>query len=315
MELGKTYGYTTPDNEVVEGGTSPSFMTIDNDYVFVNPAANRGLPALKVTIAHELHHVIQIGHYGFWFDDAFYHEITSTWMEDVVYPDVNDYFNYTGASWGHYRNPETPFTSSDGFIMYSRATWGHYVAKRFGIDVMRETWIPSVRPQLAIDQALRAHGSDFGTAYAEWSLWNYYTGVRSNPSKYYADGAWYPPIAQSTIEFSGTSRDLANSLRSLAAGYYLIERGTDTMAVVLANTDVAGTLNTPIAGVEYTLRLRSTRLDDSYLLTPIGIYSKLDAANTGLWSVCYVTRDSAYRFTQPSRSRSSPEHRRTCISR
>ncbi len=94
MELGNMYGYTTPDAAMPEGMTSPTFISIDNDFVFVRPNANRGMPALRVTLAHELHHALQIGNYGFWTNDVFLYEITSTWMEDVAYTDVNDYYNY-----------------------------------------------------------------------------------------------------------------------------------------------------------------------------------------------------------------------------
>jgi hypothetical protein len=301
MELGNMYGYTTPDVAIPAGGRTTSSMTIDNDFQFVRPEKNRGLPGLRVTIAHELHHVIQIGDYGYWDEDAFFYEITSTWMEDVVYPEVNDYYNYLSATWGHFRNPETPFTSSE-LIMYSRAIWGHFVSKRLGIDVMRETWenIRLARPQTAIDQTLRAHGMDFAGAFAEWSLWNYFTGSRANPGKYYIDAAEYPLVLQSPVEFTGTSRDVPGSLRSLGTHYTQVQHGQDTMTVMMSNVDVAGTLLPSLPLLPYTLRLRTARVDDSYKLTPIGIYSKLDVTDMGLWSTWYVVRDSARPYIDPS---------------
>ena len=56
-------------------------------------------------------------------------------MEDVVFPAVKDYLQYTSSSEGHFANPGVPFNSDD-FIMYSRAIWAHFVAKRFGRDAM-----------------------------------------------------------------------------------------------------------------------------------------------------------------------------------
>ena len=50
-----TYGVTTPDIAVQEGGTSSTFMEIHNDFAFVSPPANRGIPSLRVTLAHEFH--------------------------------------------------------------------------------------------------------------------------------------------------------------------------------------------------------------------------------------------------------------------
>jgi uncharacterized protein YjaZ len=39
-------------------------MTIHKDFSFVTPDSNRGLRAMKVTVAHEYHHAIQLGNYG-----------------------------------------------------------------------------------------------------------------------------------------------------------------------------------------------------------------------------------------------------------
>ncbi len=155
------YGFTTPDSALLtkpnggDGGTWTSFTTIDNSFQFVNPPVNKGMPGLRVTLAHELHHSIQIGNYGYWSDDIFFYEITSVWMEDVVFPAVKDYLQYTSSSEGHFANPGVPFNSDD-FIMYSRAIWAHFVAKRFGRDAMLQTWrkISLAPPLQAIDLAL-----------------------------------------------------------------------------------------------------------------------------------------------------------------
>jgi hypothetical protein len=302
MDLGSMYGETSPDFYTEEGGCSSSSITIDNDFGFVRPIKNRGLGGLRVTLAHEFHHAIQIGSYGFWAQDAYFHEITSTWMEDVVYPDVNDYYNYLTASWGQFRNPEKPFTSSDSYIPYSRAIWGHFVAKKYGADVMRETWdaIRTVRPHVAIDQALRAHGTDFGEAFSDWALWNYFTGPRAKPVTYYTDGAEYPQMVQSAVDFPGSARDVAGSLRSYASSYLLVERGTDTMTVILSNTDMAGINAATNPLLAYTLKLRSTRPDESYKGTPIGVYAKLDVADIAKWTTWFAVRDSASPGIDPS---------------
>jgi len=289
MELGAMYGFTTPDVSTAPGGRAASWITIDNDFVFVRPEPNRGLPGFKVTIAHELHHAIQIGNYGYWDEDPFFYEITSTWMEDVVYTEVNDYYNYLKAVWSHFRSPETPFTSGE-MIMYSRAIWGHYISERFGIDVMREIWekIRLLRPQLAIDQTLREHGVDLAGAYAEWSIWNYFTGSRAKPGLFYADAADYPEIIQSPVDFAGPSRDVPGSLGSMGTHYVQVVRSPDTMTVMMCNVDLAGTILATIPVLPYTLRLRSTRLDESYKSTPIGIFTKLDAADMSLWRTYYL---------------------------
>ena len=141
LELGGSiYGQTVPDEDsTVEGGRSSTFIELDNDYSFVTPDSNKGIPGLEVTVAHEFHHAIQIGNYGFWSDETYFYEITSVWMEDVVYTGVNDYYQYLRSSQSQFRHPEVPFTSN-GNIEYSRGIWGQFIAKRFGTNAMRWAW-------------------------------------------------------------------------------------------------------------------------------------------------------------------------------
>jgi hypothetical protein len=301
QDLGSMYGYTTTDQSTSPGSKSTSFITIDNDFVFVRPASNRGLPGMRVTVAHELHHAIQIGNYGYWDNDVYFYEMTSTWLEDVVYPAVNDYYNYLNASWSHYKQPERAFTSND-LIMYSRATWGHYLAKRFGVDAIKSCWqgISSARPLRAIDVALRAYSSDFASAFAEWARWNYFTGRRANPLRYYPDGADYPEITQWPIDFVAPSRDIQSSLEFVGTKYYLMRWRGDSMTVVLVNTDIDASLNGTPPTFPYTYSFNTQRVDESYGLTPIGLYAKLSVSNPAMWASWYVMGDSARPYVDPS---------------
>ncbi|MBK7256803.1 MAG: hypothetical protein IPI01_03080 [Ignavibacteriae bacterium] len=295
MELGSMYGYTTPDGSPPDGGTATTFMTIDNDYAFVHPAVNRGLPALHVTIAHELHHALQIGNYGYWQNDVFFYEITSTWMEDVLYPEVNDYYEYLKASWGHFRTPERAFTSND-LICYSRSIWGHYIAARYGRDMMRTTWeqIRAMAPMAAIDRALRTKGYDAQGAFADWSLWNHFTGTRSEPSKYYPDAADYPLMMEIPVEYRPPSREITGSLAPFAARYYQLMRSPDTMTVIVANVDLAAA-TAQAAGKDYAFDFRSTRPNDGYRITPIGLFAHLGVATPVHWASWFVVGDTVRR--------------------
>ena len=300
MELSNMYGYTTPDGSPPEGGTSTTFITIDNDFAFVRPAGNRGIPGLNVTIAHEFHHALQIGNYGYWQEHTYFYEITSTWMEDVAYPAVNDYYNYLSASWGQFRNPDRAFTSND-LICYSRGIWGQYIAKQFGRDMMRLTWerIRSAVPLTAIDRALRTQGYDVATAFAEWTLWNHFTGPRSDPSKYYPDGGEYPVMTAAPVEYTPPARDVSGSLAAFSSRYYQLQRSPDTMAVIVSNVDVSGALGQG-AGGTYTCEFRSSAIDASYKHTPIGLFGRLTVTDPVVWSCWYVVGDTVRRNIDPA---------------
>lgn len=88
------YGYTVP--EVEKPGLTPpynpksSYIVMENDYAgfgYADP-----LDAVRVTAAHEFFHAIQFRYdYD---EDRFFYEVSSTWMEDIVYDSINDYYWY-----------------------------------------------------------------------------------------------------------------------------------------------------------------------------------------------------------------------------
>ncbi len=292
-ELGNMYGFTLADSATAEGGRSSSFVTIDNDFVFVRPDSNKGMPGLRVTIAHELHHAIQIGNYGYWSSDKAFYEMTSTWLEDVAYTNVNDYYNYLRSVNGHFQNPTRTFTSEE-IIMYSRAIWCHFLAASFGPDIVRRSWefIAGARPVSAIDMALETAGSNLPTAFADWTYWNFFTAGQAVPGKYYPEATWYPAIVQTAAEVGAGGWSRTGTLEVLAAKYYQVTTGLDSMTVVVVNTDMEASLaGTPLTS-EYTLSLRYDQPDASYHKTPIGLYASLQVADPSKWVMWYIVGES-----------------------
>ncbi len=289
-----TYGVTNPDIAVAEGGTSSTSIEIHNDFAFVSPPQNRGIPSLRVTLAHEFHHAIQIGSYGFWANDVWFHEITSVWMEDVVYHGENDYLNYLFDSGGQFRNPGTPLTS-DAFIMYSRGILGKYFTKKFGHDTMLHIWenIHSMAPLPAIDLTLHQLRSPLTTtlsvAFAEWGLWNYYTGPRADTVTYYDEASLFPVMKETYYDLISPSQQVSGSLFCLATGYYGYVTGTDTVTVALANLSTDCPANSP-ASAPFTLTVSRNRPDDSYRAITGNLFLKLDVTNQSQWFAWAIGR-------------------------
>jgi hypothetical protein len=283
VALGNTYGFTDPDNATVEGGTSSTFMTVDTDFSWVQPDSNKGIPALKVTLAHEFHHAIQLGRYGYWTNDAWFYEISSVWMEDVVYTGVNDYYNYLFASWSHFRVPSTPFTSND-IIMYSRGIWGQYIAKAFGPDAMRRSWeqVRLAPPLQAIDNALRLYyQSGFRQAFAEWCSWNAYTGYRADPVRYYPEGGRFPEIAEIGYSLPSGSRQIDVVTGCTSSKYFRITSGADVLFIVFVYTgnDCPG----PTSTVPLSFSVARSKLDDSYRPTSGNFFVKTNYLSSSPW--------------------------------
>lgn len=283
QELGNLYGYTTPETQF-DGRKYSTFITIDNDFIFVSPDTNKGIPALKVTMAHEFHHAIQIGNYAYWgFDDIYYYEMTSVWMEDVVFTGINDYYNYLRAGSGHFRNPDVPLTSTE-LIMYSRGIWCHYLAKRNGREMVRRSWeyIASSRPLEALQAALSEFSSDVRSAFSEWALWGHFTGTRADTS-YYPEAFFYPLMNEQVIGFSPPSRTVADSLGPLTSQYYQVLYNADTLTLVLSNLNYTAALTNPSALFGYKYLLNVSRLDETYAPTASGIFVKLETFDPTNW--------------------------------
>lgn len=291
---GSSYGSTTPETPIInkpEGGTFTSFMVIDNDFDFVYPQQNRGMPALRVTLAHELHHAIQIGNYAYWQGDIHFYEMTSVWLEDALYTDVNDYYQYllgSAVNPGHFRRPDITFTSN-AFIMYSRGVWCIFLAKRYGRDVIRRTWerMRQARPLTAMDETLtQEYNSSLRSAFAEWGAWNYFTKTRSDSVLYYPEGSAYPDVTRSARDFSPPQRTIDDQVSAFASRYYdIVSTRGQTLALVLTNLNMPAALAQNASPFSFSLLLNDGRPDQSYIPTGANIFVKVNVTDPSNWFV------------------------------
>lgn len=291
-DFSNEYGETIPETALdarADGARWITYMRIDNDFSFVRPVEHRGMPALRVTLAHEFHHMIQLGSYGYWSTDLFFYELTSTWMEDVVFPGVDDYLNYLRASWGHFKNPDVSFSSNDN-IMYSRSIWGHFIAAKYGPDVMRAAWqyISNARPLQAMDLALQDQHTTFRIEFIDWALWNYYTGARSDSTKYYPKGSIYPEIVQVPSQFAPPAGLLVGDLQPLSVRYHEVYTPTDSVILIQTNINRATAEQQPGTSFPYTIYLNSSQGDDSYEPAGSSLYFKTSTADPSNWKTMKI---------------------------
>lgn len=270
------YGETRFFPDPINPGQTPprytTFVRIHNDF---QPFFSKGIEGLKVTAAHEFHHAIQVGSYGYWGSDIYFYEITSTWMEDAVYDDINDYYQYirtiSGMPRGHFDTPHRSLNVANGLIEYSRAIWGKFVEKRFDRSLMRRTW-EFMRQQAsvaALTMAFSERQSNLREAYNEFAFWNYFTGNRSDTVNFYTEANNYPEIRlEDTLEFLSplTVFSSPTGSESLGAAYYLLflnsQRSISTSPIVVKNNiDEAG--NGVAERFQYIIRTDGG--DDSYV--------------------------------------------------
>lgn len=169
------YGYSTTDPGQ-RGPRQAGYLVVDNDY---NGFGGVPVQLMQVTFAHEYNHVLQFGYDTY--QDSWMFESTATFMENNVFPNVDDYLNYVPQ---FARNSRTPLaeTERNAFKLYGSAVWNHYLAGAYGPAVVRDAWAVStkVRPAdfavAAYDKAIKSDGGkgfapafvNFAAESAEW---------------------------------------------------------------------------------------------------------------------------------------------------
>ncbi len=135
------YGTTTSSG-------STSYITIHNNFQNFPPNTHPDgdvIGALYATIAHEIKHAIQYAT-NRWDGSAGsfdWIEMDATLMEEIVYPDVNDYYNYIRDSFDS-DDPNsqsifgTPGNPTPG--AYWHMTWMLYFAEQYGMDLWVDVW-------------------------------------------------------------------------------------------------------------------------------------------------------------------------------
>ncbi len=260
------YGQTWPENW--GDPVTAAYLTVDNNYT--DPIyATRGLDGLHVTVAHEFFHAIQFAYNAQ--DLTWWHEATATWMEDVAYDDVNDYFQYTRFVLDA---PAVSLDSQPGLQdghQYGACVYVHYLDQAFGRSTIRETWEGlgernSVSYDIEkLDPAMPTGG--FSGTLPGYVTWNYFTGNRYRDG-FYEEGVFYQPAASvrtiaptvgGQVSGSGTVDHLASDyiqvvtkgLRGgLRADFTLAGAGGWQFWAMLIDTDGVGLLRPAGSRVE-----------------------------------------------------------------
>jgi subtilisin-like proprotein convertase family protein len=182
------YGYT----DIVSGQLT--HIVLHNNFIGfppnTDPEGNQK-GAAKVTAAHEFKHATQII-YNNWNEPGWFLEMDATWMEDIAYTQVNDYYNYLPSSQLIF--PGRSFDRGQG---YEDCIWMHYLSQKFGVYINRQIWerrkISSELIYNNFNNILAQYSYTFNKGYKEYFTWNYACGANISPLiKSYKEAANYP---------------------------------------------------------------------------------------------------------------------------
>ena len=189
LALQSAYGYAWP---IVSELTTPSYIEIDNNFTDNTYRHARGLNGLRVTAAHEFFHAIQFGYYAD-YGAAWWQELTATWMEDVAYPDVNDFYQYIINCPSYhsciYDDPEASLDEFSSVVhALGAAIFAHHIEQVYGVDVIKSVWELLKRRDSSkyslslIDDGMPLGG--FAQVMPRFAAWNYLTDERARPGYY-----------------------------------------------------------------------------------------------------------------------------------
>ncbi|MBI2503287.1 MAG: hypothetical protein HYW07_08645 [Candidatus Latescibacteria bacterium] len=197
------------------------------------------MEALHATVAHEFFHAIQFGYYqgseGVWWQEA-----SAVWMEEVAYPEVNDYLQYLS---GFLRQPEKALDSGSPFStdyhIYGASLFAHFLDLRHGRGLIRAIWEELGRRASAsldyFDDAIRQEvPGGFSGVMGEFAVWNYFTGSRYRLPSRYPDGDQYPQVVPARLNtLAKVAVEDSGAVDHLGSTYVLLEPRLQPGGVVL----------------------------------------------------------------------------------
>ncbi len=255
---GGWFGETVPEYDFPIGSVQTnqqytSFMRIENDFGI--GYRTKGLNALKVTVAHEFQHAIQVSGTGLWMNDFYFYELSAEAFEPVVFPDIKDYINDVKI---YFANISSIPLFSKIYPGYERAIFGLYLIRRFGTDVMVNLWeeMRTSRPIPALHKSLLQAATTLEKEYVEFADWIYFTESRADSIHYFPDARLFPSLTfYRSILADNSVQFVQGSAKSFSTHFIKATHGIDSTHFVLTNVDIDDVLNERNAEYLYQLQL------------------------------------------------------------
>lgn len=291
LNLGGVYGFTEIEDEIVPGSQRyTSYIMMDNDFLGFYTT---GIEAARVTVAHEIHHGIQIGNYivrqqNGGIIDTWFYELSSTAMEEFVFDTVNDYYGYLNS---FFTGADRSFAQNSG---YNLAHWNIYLRdKHNDLSIFTDQWMlmKNYRALESVQYSLTDRGLSFQGALNEFSVWCYFTNYRFRPG-YFEEGMYYPAVkSKVTANMNSPLLTMQFLLKPASVNYIqtVNNRGgmSDTLFVIYVNGDVRLGTDSMNALIGLKMQLSDYYSADAKKITDY-YYLKTETLQPLLWSYSAV---------------------------
>lgn len=308
--LGNTYGFTNPEDQIPGTNRYTSYMEIDNDF---SGFYTTGINAARVTVAHEFHHSIQVGdyidRYGL---DEFFYELTSTSMEHFVYPSIHDYYQYLPS---YFNNTQYGLGENGGTAEYALAIWNIYLQENFGYDIIKKQWqlMPQMRALQAIANSIADYNSSLGVEFNKFGIWTFFTNYRAVQGKYFISAKDYPVIKPIvTLSYSPPSKTVQLTTFPVTNSFiqFVNSSNLDTLVTLITNADVSKGIDSTNSEIPFEYSLLSQSENGAVKLTN-DYYQKFNTVKPAFWLTGeflnnqviqigqYIAENADYAFPSP----------------
>ena len=272
------------------------WIEIDNNYNTGFYTA--GIIAMQITLAHEYFHAIQRKYREITGSNVqslrFFYEFSSTWIEDVIYPNHNDYIHWVD---NFFDDPSVKIEDTDG---YSIALFGHYINSMIentnGIDgvfnklvweMLENNYSP---PRNYINQILQDnYGLNFMNIWSDFTSLNYFNGEESslhfyddqilidkillpNPVNIFSNYSEILPVNSESLTITSVRSNLSGNLNVNFDEYILgkiIKQGSENIILNIdQDMNIQMQPNDVLKLVFYGENFNEIRLDYSLKRTP-----------------------------------------------
>lgn len=233
--VGGAYGFTATS------GTSPggTYIVVNNNFNgFPSNSHPEGdtVGAIYATVAHEFKHAIQYIQNNWSGESDLWLEMDATLMEEVVYDDVNDYYNYIDNF------SSDLFSSASTSLIpgsYEDITWALFFEEYIGPDFWVEVWErieaePSIIFLTAVRDELNARGYNFNEEMVRSYMWHFASGSRSGNDGYgFEEKTFYPSVnvdaSFGSVPVAGVS---LNNINRVASRYLEITPTANDLGII-----------------------------------------------------------------------------------
>lgn len=271
------YGTTTSSG-------STTFIRIHNNFNgFPSNTHPQGdqIGALYVTLAHEIKHAIQY-ETNRWQGDAGsfdWIEMDATLMEEVVFPDVNDYYNYIFDRRPEVQDPykpnlrsifQSPGSPTPG--AYWHVSWMIYFYEEFGIEFWVDVWDQFIEDRQkpftdAMNQSLTERESTLNTEHLKNHMWHMTSGpAYSTPDFGFSDRENYP-----NPNYTGFLQSIPDSLQGFLLPFAARYIHATPSYVVLGQPRFTLSANVPGIGIGVVGYFSDGSSRTQFTLNPISL--------------------------------------------